>query len=86
MSVTLSQTRVRPDDTGYDVVMIGANYDSSRVIVRIRFTNGDTQDITFEGPRLTALRNGVSQFNGLRGAIEAYLAANEPGLSGSAGG
>jgi hypothetical protein len=83
MSVTLSQTRVRPDDQTYEVVMIGANYDSSRVIVRIRFASGDTQDVTFEGARLTALRNAVSQFNGLRGAIESYLAANEPGLEGT---
>lgn len=84
MSVTLSQVRVRPDDTDYDVVMIGINYSSSRVVVRVRFTNGDTRDVTFDGARLTALRNAVSQFSGLRGAIEAYLGANEPGLAGSA--
>jgi hypothetical protein len=83
MSVTLSQTRVRPDDQTYEVAMIGANYDSNRVVVRVRFASGDTQDVIFEGPRLAALRNAVTQFNGLRGAIETYLSANEPGLEGT---
>ncbi len=82
MSITLSQTRIRPDDTLYEVVMIGINYDASRVIVRVRFGSGDTRDVTFEGQRLLDLRNAVSQFSGLRNAIEAYLAANEPGLEG----
>jgi hypothetical protein len=84
MSVTLTQTRVRPDDNGYDVVMIGVNYDANRVIVRVRFTNGDTQDVLFEGTRLINLRNSVSQFKGLKLAIEQFLAVNEPGLGGSA--
>lgn len=84
MSVALTQTRVRPDDTGYDVMVIGANFGAGKVMVRVQFTNGDTQDIIFEGPRLTALRNAVSQFSGLRQAIEQYLAANESGLAGTA--
>jgi hypothetical protein len=84
MSVTLTQTRIRPDDNSYDVAMIGINYASGKVIVRVRFDSGDTQDITFEGARLTALRNAVSQFSGLRLAIEQYVAANEPDLGGTA--
>jgi hypothetical protein len=84
MSVTLAQTRIRPDDNAYDVVQVGINYPAGRVLVRIQFASGDTQDIVFEGVRLTALRNAVSQFSGLRLAIEQYLSANEPGLGGSA--
>ena len=84
MSVTLTQTRVRPDDNGYTVIMIGINYQANRVIVRIRFDSGDTQDIEYEGPRLTALRTAVAQFSGLRTAIEQYVADNEPGLGGNA--
>lgn len=84
MSVTLTQTRVRPDDAAYSIVMIGINYDSNRVIVRIKFQSGDTQDIIYEGPRLAALRSRVSNFNGLLGAMESDVAANESGLGGSA--
>lgn len=83
MSITLNQTRIRPDDTSYEVEMIGANYAGGRVIVRVRFGSGDTQDIIYEGQRLLDLRNNVSQFNGLRNAVEAYVAATEPGLGGS---
>jgi hypothetical protein len=83
MSVTLSQTRVRPDDQTYDVVMIGINYVTNRVVVRVQFASGDTQDVTFEGTRLNDLRNALTQFAGLRGGIESYLAANEPGLEGA---
>ena len=84
MSVTLTQTRVRPDDNGYSVVMIGINYQASRVIVRVRFDSGETQDIIYEGTRLNELRNAVSQFSGLRLAIEQRIAENEPGLGGNA--
>lgn len=84
MSVTLTQTRVRPDDTAYDIVLVGINYQSSRVIVRIRFASGDTQDIIYDGPRLVALRNALPQFSGLRLALEEYIASNEPDLGGSA--
>lgn len=84
MSVTLTQTRVRPDDNIYEVEIVAANYGSSKVLVRVRFQSGDTQDVIYEGPRLTALRNAVSQFSGLRLAIEQYVAANEPGLGGTA--
>jgi len=84
MSVTLTQTRVRPDDNGYDVVMVGINYATGKVLVRIRFDSGDTQDITFEDARLTALRNALPQFSGLRLALEQYVAANEPNLGGNA--
>ena len=84
MSVTLTSTRVRPDDNGYDVVMIGINYASNKVMVRIRFDSGDTQDIEYEGVKLVALRNNLGQFAGLRLAIEQYLAATEPGLGGNA--
>jgi hypothetical protein len=84
MSVTLTQTRIRPDDNGYTVVMIGINYQANKVLVRVRFDSGDTQDIEYEGARLLALRNALPQFSGLRLAIEQYLAANEPGLGGNA--
>ena len=84
MSVTLTSTRVRPDDNGYDVVMIGINYASSRVIVRVRFASGDMQDIEYEGAKLVALRNNLSQFAGLRLAVEQYISSTEPGLGGSA--
>lgn len=84
MSVTLTSARVRPDDNGYEVVMIGINYPLNRVIVRVRFDSGDEQDIIFEGAKLAALRSGVSQFSGLGLAIEQYLAATEPGLGGIA--
>lgn len=84
MTVTLTQTRVRPDDNSYDIQFIGINYKSGRVVVRIQFTNGDTQDIVYEDARLIALRNRVSQFNGLKGALEADIAANEPNLGGVA--
>jgi len=84
MTVTLTQTRVRPDDNTYEIEWVGVNYKSNRVVVHLRFENGDEQDITYEGTRLTALRNRVSQFNGLRGALEADIAANEPGLGGNA--
>jgi len=70
MSVTLTQTRVRPDDANYDVVAVGINYLSGRVMVRVRFASGDEQDVIFEGTRLTAMRNAVSQFSGLRLALE----------------
>ena len=83
MSVTLTQTRIRPDDNGYDVVTVGINYSAGKVLVRIRFDSGDEQDIIFEGPRLLALRNGLPQFSGLRMALERYLTANEPGLEGT---
>ena len=82
MSVTLTSPRIRPDDNGYDVVMIGINYPAGRVVVRIRFDNGDTQDITFEDAKLTALRTNVPQFSGLRAAIESYIAATEANLGG----
>ena len=84
MSVTLTSTRVRPDDNGYTVIAVGINYASNKVMVRIRFDSGDTQDITFEGTRLNDLRNAVSQFSGLRLALEQYISANEPGLGGNA--
>ena len=84
MSVTLTSTRVRPDDNGYTVIMVGINYSTSRVIVRVRFDSGDEQDVIFDGGRLTDLRSAVSQFSGLRLALEQYLAANEPGLGGTA--
>ena len=84
MTVSLTQTRVRPDDNGYDVIMVGINYATSKVLVRIQFASGDTQDIIFDGARLTALRNALSQFSGLRLALEQYLATNEPGLGGNA--
>ena len=83
MSVTLTQTRIRPDDNGYDVVTVGINYSAGKVLVRIRFDSGDEQDITFEGPRLTALRTTLPQFSGLRRALEEYIAATEPGLEGT---
>jgi len=84
MTVTLSQTRVRPDDNQYDIIMVGVNYPNGRVTVRVQFQSGDTRDITFEDARLTALRNSVSQFSGLRLALEQYLAANETGFGGNA--
>ena len=84
MSVALTQTRVRPDDNNYIIVMVGINYDSNRVVVRVRFDSGDESDIIFEGVRLATLRTAVSQFNGLRLALEQYLATNEPGLGGTA--
>lgn len=84
MGVTLNKTRVRPDDTSYTVVMVGINYLHNRVLVRVRFTSGDEQDVIFEGARLDALRTAVSQFSGLRLALEQHLAANEPGLGGTA--
>ena len=84
MTVTLTQTRVRPDDAGYTVIAIGINYARNRVMVRIRFDSGDEQDIEYEGARLIALRNAVSQFSGLRLALEQYIAANEPDLGGNA--
>lgn len=84
MSVTLTQTRVRPDDTAYNVVMVGINYSVNRVIVRVQFASGDQQDVIFDGARLIALRNSLSQFSGLGLALEQYLAANEPGLGGNA--
>lgn len=84
MSVTLTQTRVRPDDTTYDVVAVGINYPAGRLMVRIRYASGDERDIIFEGVRLTAIRNAISQFSGLRLALEQYVSANEPGLGGSA--
>jgi len=84
MTVTLAQARVRPDDNTYEIEWVGINYKSNKVIVHLRFENGDEQDVIYEGARLIALRNRVSQFNGLRGALEADIAANEPGLGGSA--
>jgi hypothetical protein len=84
MTVALTQTRVRPDDTTYEIVMVGINYQANRVIVRIQFTNGDTQDIVYEGTRLTQLRNRVSQFQGLKPALEVDIAVNEPNLGGVA--
>jgi hypothetical protein len=84
MSVTLAQTRIRPDDNGYNVVMIGINYPAGKVVVRIRFDSGDEQDITFEGARLTTLRTSVAQFSGLRLAVEQFLTATEPNLGGVA--
>ena len=64
--------------------MVGINYSAGRVLVRVRFDSGDEQDVVFEGARLTDLRNAVSQFTGLRLALEQYIAANEPGLGGAA--
>lgn len=84
MTVALSQTRVRPDDGSYDVVAVIIGYPGASVTIRIQFGSGDTQDIVFSGPRLNALRNGVSQFAGLRLALEQYLAATEPSLGGNA--
>ena len=84
MSVTLTSTRIRPDDNGYDVVMVGINYASNRLIIRVRFQSGDERDVTFEGARLLTIRTAVSQFSGLRLALEQYLAANEPDLGGTA--
>jgi len=84
MTVTLTQKRVRPDDNTYDIEWVGINYLSNKVIVHLRFENGDEQDVIYEGPRLTALRGRVSQFNGLRAALEADIAANETGLGGVA--
>jgi hypothetical protein len=84
MSVALTQTRVRPDDGNYSVVMVGINYLAGRVIVRVRFDSGDEQDVVYGDARLTALRNAVPQFSGLRLALEQYIAANEPKLGGTA--
>ena len=84
MTVALNQTRVRPDDNLYDVVMIGVNFSSSRVIVRVKFQSGDEQDVIYEGAKLLALRQAVAQFGGLRLAMEQYLATTEPGLGGNA--
>ena len=84
MTVSLSQIRVRPDDSNYDIVAVIIGYPGSTVTVRIQFGSGDTQDIVFSGARLNTMRNGVSQFAGLRLALEQYLAANEPGLGGNA--
>lgn len=83
MSVTLTQTRVRPDDMSYDVAMIGINYEISKVLVRVKFASGDTRDIVYEGARLMALRDAVAQFSGLRRAIEQYVATTESGLDGT---
>lgn len=83
MSITLNQTRVRPDDTSYEVARIGVNYDANRVIVTVRFGSGEMRDVVFEDDRLVALRNAVNQFAGLRNAIEQYIASHEAGLEGT---
>jgi hypothetical protein len=64
--------------------MIGINYASGKVVVRIRFDSGEERDINYEGASLTTLRSGVPQFAGLRLAIEQFIAATEPNLAGSA--
>jgi len=84
MTVTLTQTRVRPDDNGYSIEWIGINYKSDKVTVHVVFDSGESQDVIYEGARLIALRNRVSQFNGLRLALEQDIAANETGLGGNA--
>lgn len=84
MTVALTQTRVRPDDSSYDVIAVIVGYPGARVTVRVQFGSGDVQDLIYDGVRLTNLRNAVSQFAGLRLALEQYIAANEPGLGGNA--
>lgn len=84
MTVALTVPRSKPNDNDYEIIIIAANYASNRAMVKIRFQNGDERDIIFEGPRLVALRNAVSQFSGLKLAVEQFLAANEPGLEGVA--
>lgn len=84
MSVTLTNTRIRPDDNIYEIEWIGINYKTARVVVHLRFESGDEQNVIYEGAKLIALRNRLPQFNGLRAALEADIAANEPDLGGNA--
>lgn len=84
MTVTLTQTKIRPDDTNYEIEWIGINYKRGKVTVHIRFGSGDEQDIVYEGADLVGLRNRVVNFNGLKATMEADIAANQPGLAGVA--
>lgn len=84
MAVTLTIPRSKPSDNDYTIIAIGINYPNGRVAVKIRFENGDEQDVIYEGAKLTAMRNRVQQFNGLRLALEQDIAANEPGFGGVA--
>ena len=74
----------RGTDADIDIAHVGINYANSRVLVRLTFaTSGQQRDFIFEGPSLTALRNNVSQFNGLRVALLAYLQTLDNSLDGS---
>ena len=82
MTVTLAQTRIRPDDQNWQVEMIGTNYAANRVVVRVRYQSGDSEDIVFEGSALLAMRQAVPNFAGLRPAMETYIASIRPDLAG----
>ena len=83
MTVTLTNTKINPDDNTWDIEAMGISFKNGRVAVKIRFENGGERVIEYENARLIALRNRVAQFSGLKAAMEADIAANEPGMDGS---
>ena len=82
--IALASPVSRGSDDNIDVSFVGINYDQTKVIVRLTYTtSGLTRDFTFEGTALTALRNAVSQFSGLRVALLTYLQSLDSGLGGN---
>jgi len=82
--IALAQTVSRGTDTGIDIQFVGINYDQTRVIIRLEYQpSGQTKDYAFEGAALVALRNGVSNFSGLRVALLNYLQTLDNALGGS---
>ena len=74
----------RGTDADIDIAHVGINYTNNRVLVRLRYAvSGQDRDFVFEGTSLTALRNNVTQFNGLRVALLAYLQTLDGSLDGS---
>lgn len=82
--IALTNPVNRGSDGNTDISFVGTNYDQAKVIVRLTYTpSGLTRDFTFEGTALTAMRNAVSQFSGLRVALLTYLQSLDSGLGGN---
>ena len=74
----------RGTDADIDIAFVGINYATSRVIVRLVFAQSSQErDFVFEGASLTALRNAVGNFAGLRTALLSYLQSLDNSLDGS---
>lgn len=84
MSIALTIPVSRGTDPAVEVHFVGINYERGRVLVRLVYSpSGLERDFTFEGPSLTALRNNVSQFNGLKVALLEYLQTLASDLAGT---
>lgn len=85
MSIALTNPISRGSDNGARIAFVEINFVGQAISVTVQFSpTGNVKKYMFAGDDLAALRQAVSQFAGLRLALEQYLAANKPELAGEA--